>query len=100
MTPEPPITVFVSIGNVQDRLVQRDWAEFHREVVLEMELAGAKFQGEWFSGPVALWQTAAWCIDIQPGIADRLKGQLGAVGAKFGTGMVAWSEVASAVILG
>lgn len=100
MTPGPTITVFVSIGNVDDRLVARQWATFHSEVAEAIELAGGVFQGEWFCSPTARWQTAAWCVDIQPGVADRLKGQLGAVGAKYGTGMVAWSEVAEALILG
>jgi hypothetical protein len=95
-----PVTAFVSIGNREDVLVQRQWAAFHAEVTEMLELAGGSFQGEWFCGPTAQWQTAAWCVDVQPGIVDRLKGELAAIGAKYGRGMVAWSEVASAVILG
>lgn len=99
-TPGPPMTVFVSIGNRGDVLVARQWAEFHAEVADMMEAAGAAFQGEWFCSPVAPWQTACWCVDIQPGVAERLKGKLAAVGAKYGRGMIGWSEVATAVILG
>jgi hypothetical protein len=108
MSSEPPIiairdlptTVFVSIGNVEDRLVQRQWAAFHADVTEMLARSGATFQGEWHSPPTAQWQTACWCVDVAPGVVDRLKGQLGVVGAKYGVGMVAWSEVASAVILG
>lgn len=95
-----PVTVFVSIGNVEDRLVQRQWSAFHAEVSEMLARAGAAFQGEWHSAPTAQWQTAAWCVDVKQGVVQKLKGELAVIGAKYGVGMVAWSEVASAVILG
>ena len=100
MTPDRPVTVFVSIGNVGSALTYADWSAFHEAIAAKMDQAGAVFQDWWFSPPTANWQTACWCVDVQPGIVDRLKGELGAIGAKYGTRMVAWNEVASAVILG
>lgn len=99
-TPGPPVTVFVTIGNVEDQLTSRRWAAFHADIAEMLDRAGAIPQGSWFSGPTALWQTACWCVDIQPGIAERLKGELGAIGASYGRGMVAWSDVARAMYLG
>lgn len=99
-TPGPPITVFVSIANVDDQLTPGRWARFHGQVSEMLQLGGAKFQGEWYSGPTALWQNACWCVDIQPGVAERLKGELGAIGMQYGRGAVAWSEVAESKILG
>lgn len=100
MTPEPVLTVFVSIGNVGSVLDYRQWSAFHGEMAEMMERAGATFQDWWFSPPTSDWQTACWCVDIKPGIAERLKGELAAIGAQYGRGMVAWNEVSSAIILG
>lgn len=94
------MTVWVSIGNRDDTLTSRGWAEFHGKIAEMLDRAGAIQQGEWFSNPLAPWQTACWCVDIQPGIAERLKGELGVIGAQYGRGMVAWSEVSTAVYLG
>lgn len=100
MTPDRPVTVFVSIGNVNDVLVAREWAAFHAQVTEMLQLGGAVFQDAWYCGPLAQWQTAAWCIDVQEGITERLKGELGAIGAKYGRGMIAWNEVSTSVLLG
>jgi hypothetical protein len=99
-TRELPVTVFVSIGNVDDVLVARDWARFHAAVAEMLELGGAAFQGAWFSSPLAPWQTAVWCVDVKPGVIDRLKGQLAQIGASFGRGMIGWNEVSTSVLLG
>lgn len=99
-TPGPPVTVFVVIANVQDQLSVGRWASFHAEVAEMIHLAGAVFQGEWFCSPVALWQNACWCIDVQPGVVERLKGELAVIGAKYGRGAVGWSEVAASYVLG
>lgn len=99
-TPGPPLTVFVIISNVNDELSAYRWSAFHAEVGEMLRLAGAKFLGEWYAGPTALWQNACWCVDIQPGIAERLKGEIGAIGANYGRGAVAWSEVTNKSILG
>lgn len=99
-TPGPPITVFITIGNVDDKLTARGWAQMHDEVAKTIELAGGIFQGEWFSSPISRRQSACWCVDIQPGITTRLKGELGALGASYGRGMVAWSEVTESRRLG
>lgn len=94
------MTVFVVIANVNDQLTPGSWAAFHGQVTEMLQLAGATFQGEWFSGPTSLWQNACWCFDIQPGIAERLKGELAVIGVQYGRGAIAWSEVAHASVLG
>lgn len=100
MTPDRPVTVFVTIANIDDRLTPHVWARFHSEIAEMMQRAGAIFQGEWFCGPTALRQSACWCVAVQPGIAERLKGELAAIGAVYGRGMVGWSEVSHSAILG
>ena len=97
---ELPITVFVSIGNVGSALNFHDWSAFRREMRDMLERSGAVFQDELFSAPHVAWQTACWCIDVKPGIIDRLKGELAAIGAQYGRGLIGWNEIASSVLLG
>lgn len=97
---EPKVTVFVSIGNVGSALNFHDWSSFHREMSDMLVRSGAKFHDELFSSPTAAWQTACWCIDVKPGIIDRLKGELAAIGAQYGRGLIGWNEIASSVLLG
>lgn len=97
---EPPITVFVSIGNVNSALTFRDWSAFHQEIRDMLHRAGGAFQDELFSAQHVAWQTACWCVDVKPGIVERLKGELAAIGAKYGRGMIGWNEVSTSVLLG
>jgi hypothetical protein len=90
----------VTITNVDHQLTPPGWWELHVAVANMMEKAGAVFHGEWFCGPIASHQSACWCIDVQPGIVERLKGELAVIGAKYGRGMIAWSESPETFILG
>lgn len=99
-TPGPPMTVFVTIANLNDELSAYRWSAFHAEVCEMLNRAGAVFQGEWFCSPIALWQNACWRVDIQPGIAERLKGELAAIGVNYGRGAVTWNEVDRPTVLG
>lgn len=100
MTPEPAVTVFVVVANLGGVLDHRDWRTLHVEVGEMMSRGGAVFQDQWWSPPNVDWQTACWCIDVHRGIIDRLKGEIAAIGAKYGRGLVGWSEVASSSVLG
>lgn len=99
-TPGPPIAVFIVIANVDDELTPGRWAKFHSEVAELLRLAGAKFLGEWYCSPISLWQNACWCVDIQPGIAERLQEELAKIGVQYGRGAVAWNEVPEPLCLG
>jgi len=90
VTPEPPITVYVTAGN--RGLAQGRWAAYITAVVDILESAGARVHAELFSTPLAQWQTACWCIELQPGIAERLKSQLAAIVFEYGQDAIGWAE--------
>lgn len=100
MTPEPPLTVFVTVANVDEQLGAARWVALHTELAEMIERAGGCFLGEWFSSPTAPWVTACWCVTVAPGIAERLKGELAAIAVSYGRGMVGWTATASTAILG
>lgn len=61
---------------------------------------GGRILADWYSAPLAAWQGHCFCIEIQPGIAARMKEQLADVARTFRQPAIAWAEVPSTVYLG
>lgn len=95
------VTVYVSIGNSDDRLPQREWAEFYRTVNLALRSAPAVTQlhGQWVSEPASAWQNACWCVEVDPAGVPELKSILGRIGRSFAQDSVAWAEAPVTVFL-
>ena len=86
-----PVTVYISIGNSDDRLTQRRWAEFHWNIHSELEGRG-QLHGEWASDPVAEFQNACWCITFPDGrIAGLVRTLVACIARQFGQEAVAWA---------
>lgn len=91
LEPARPVTVYICIGNSDDRLTQRRWAEFAWNVHSELEGRG-KLHGEWASDPTSPWQNACWCIEFDDGkTADMVRSLVACVGRQFGQESVAWA---------
>lgn len=61
-------TVYVSIGNSDDKLTQAEWAEFVADVdrlMTGMPHADAQVHGRWLSEPSSQWQNACWCVELR-----------------------------------
>ena len=89
--PEQPVTVYICIGNSDDRLTQRRWAEFAWAVHSELEPLG-RFHGEWASDPVAPFQNACWCVEFES--AERAlmaKALVATIGRSYGQDAIAWA---------
>lgn len=54
------VTVYVSIGNSDDKLSQKDWSRFISDVRRAMVNWGASWFGEWFSMPDSPYQNACF----------------------------------------
>jgi hypothetical protein len=91
MTPST-LTVYVSIGNSDDKLSQARWAMFQMDVARALTGAGAKFHGEWHSHAGSMWQNACWCFEIVPTVAEKLKLQLGRLANAYDQDSIAWAE--------
>ena len=55
--------VYISIGNSDDRLTQKQWSDFVLEVSAEVTSLG-HVHGAWFSTPAVPWQNACWCVEF------------------------------------
>lgn len=87
-------TVYVSIGNSDDKLTQREWSQFVLDTAVVLENFAASIHGSWFSGPTQPWQNACWCVEFQTAsslVAARQ--ELGVLADRFRQEAIAWAEV-------
>ncbi|WP_336214428.1 hypothetical protein [Nonomuraea sp. LPB2021202275-12-8] len=91
--PSPPCkTVYVSIGNSDDKLSQREWADFVREVGFAlMKYAGVQ-HGFWLSPPHLPWQNACWCVEVAPSMERPLRAELAQWCGAYRQDSIAWAE--------
>lgn len=99
-TREPPITVYVAIGNEVDSLPQPRWVAYHDEVVEMITLSGTRIMADWYSGPLATWQGHCFCIEVKVGVIVRLKEELANIARKFGQPAITWAEAPTTICLG
>lgn len=85
------MTVYVSIGNSDDRLTQSEWAAFAQEVQGRVSLDASQVHGYWASSPVSPWQNACICADIPDAIAPTLKKELALIGRRYRQQSIAWA---------
>jgi hypothetical protein len=57
-------TVYVSIGNSDDKLTQREWHDFIKEIDYTLGFFSERCHGNWFSNPVSAFQNACWCVEV------------------------------------
>lgn len=90
--PADTITVYVTIGNSDDKLSQSEWAHFYAAVAGSINMHACRLHGRWLSPSDEPWQNACWCIEIEPRRVDRLRRQLAEHAVTFGQDSIAWAE--------
>lgn len=90
--------IVIAIGNSDDKLTQREWAELIEEFEgwVDFYQEGVRFtlHGRWFSAPDAPWQNAAWSIawpDDELAAIRSFKQDLRRVLAKYRQDTMAWT---------
>lgn len=92
-------TVYISIGNSDDKLTQAEWAAFYRDANLLVREYAEGVHGQWVSEPASAWQNACWCIEIDRGLVSNLKQRLGELAGKYRQDSIAWAETPSTEFL-
>ncbi len=94
MTPGGAVdtTVYISIGNSDDKLVQREWAGFYRRTNLALRDFAQAVYGQWVSEPASAWQNACWCVTVDPRRAGDLKVELRKIAGEYRQDSIAWAE--------
>lgn len=85
------ITVYVSIGNSDNKLPQAEWSEYVADFREAMERYADQILGEWYSLPDSAFQNACMGIELLPDDVDALTERLIDVRETYGQTSVAWS---------
>ncbi len=86
------VTVYVSIGNSDDKLTQVEWAGFVAEVKdLVAEHAGQVY-GQWFSVPDGPYQNMVCAFELDVREVDGVKAELVALRGAYRQDSVAWVQ--------
>lgn len=86
-------TVYVSIGNSDDKLTQSEWAEFVAEMDQAIFEGAERIHGVWFSRPDANWQNACWCFEPIDELRETLlKARFSTFCDDFQQESIAWAE--------
>lgn len=86
-------TITIQIGNSDDKLTQKEWAEYVKFVGLAVETYAAIIYFSGFSLGGAPWQNAAWVLTPNSDIdAQHLRRQLSQIRVEYRQDSIAWTE--------
>lgn len=84
-------TIFVSIGNSDDKLAQQEWAEFVAAVDDLIQHFAPQIYGVFYSDPASPYQNACWSFGIDDRPARVLRKSLQSLRKKFRQDSIAWN---------
>jgi hypothetical protein len=98
-TTNSPSTVYISIGNSDDRLTQAEWSEFCRDVD-GLVRRYAEVHGAWYSLPSTKWQNACWCVAFEPrsSLKRSTMEELAVISKRYRQHSIAWAEAKTTFI--
>lgn len=92
-------TIFVQIGNSDDKLSQARWAEFIAATGHLISSYAQEFHFAGFSSPSAKWQNACWCLVPASELDEKtLRKRLASLAAIFDQDSIAWAEAVAEFI--
>lgn len=84
--------VFVTVGNSDDKLGQRQWANFVRNVDTALRHSvNATVHGQFYSTPDSPWQNACWSVDLKDEEVANVKARLAKIAFVFNQDTIAWN---------
>lgn len=85
-------TVYVSIGNSDDKLTQEEWANYWATVDENIVDYSTRVYGVWQSNPNSVYQNACWAFEIHEDNREELVDSLNAIRLKFRQEQIAWAN--------
>lgn len=98
-TEQNPVTLYICIGNSDDKLRQSEWSSFVREVKQVLVMFVDQMHGEWFSASDSRYQNACWCVEVKQGKADPMNTELARVRKNYMQDSVAVAVVSRTVFV-
>lgn len=90
--PAQPLTVYISVGNSDDKLSQREWCEFWSAWRSRVLAYASQVHGDWASAPTAPFQNACLCVEITAKAAGTLRAELARLAGQYRQDSIAWAE--------
>jgi hypothetical protein len=84
-------TIYLSIGNSDDKLTQREWSMYRQDIDNLVRRWAGTIHGAWVSPSAEPWQNACWCFEWDPQ-KTGLKLTLAKYAAEYGQDSIAWAE--------
>lgn len=85
------ITVYVSIGNSDDKLTQAEWAMFCSRVDVTFAARVWSIHGRWYSLPNSGWQNACWCLELEERYVPEIKADLEVIARRYDQESIVWA---------
>jgi hypothetical protein len=86
------VTVYLSIGNSDDKLTQMQWADFVRDIERDVLPGAVQVHGNWRSLPDDPWQNACWCMVFEDEhTAKDAATEAARIRQRYGRDSVAWA---------
>lgn len=95
---QPLLTVYVSIGNSDDKLSQAQWSTYCQVVNIRVRRFADVIYGVWYSLSNDAWQNACWAFRIRESEAVKLKNRLQDACMDFGQDSIAWAVASTEFI--
>lgn len=84
-------TLTIQIGNSDDKLTQKRWAQFIRDVAEAVERSAFEIHFRGCSEPDKDWQNACWVIAVSDEGAEELRCNLKDIREEYCQDSVAWT---------
>ena len=96
------VTVYVTIGNSDDKLSQQQWSQFHRDVDRVIRKWGHVIHGQWVSESTSAYQNACWCFEglLSEFVRREMTADLRSLAVQYNQDSIAWAEVRDVTFLG
>jgi hypothetical protein len=91
----PDVTVYIGIGNSDDRLSQAEWSRYIGDIRSEIKgwSGGSNVLGEWFSRPDSAYQNACFCASFDHDQIGRLRMNLRLIRQEYRQDSIAFAVV-------
>ncbi len=92
-----PKTIYITIGNSDDKLTQAQWATFVADVDAALDAAcefeDTVFHGNWLSPSQSPYQNACWCLTLSSLQAEvALRQEMLMLVKKYGQESITWAS--------
>lgn len=93
-------TVYISIGNSDNKLDHYRWRRLYDTVDELIRLHAARIHGKWHSIPPSEYVNACWCIEAIDYVdtIERFKQRLREVAGAFDQDSISWAEAKTTLL--